>query len=663
MRFYLSQNTSDRTFAFDLQSDAGDSLLAASGFPTVDACTDAVRGVIAALTRPGGLVQEDGRILARAADGRVLAQSRPLAANAARTLLQQISDEAGSQEEYEVLIARTTETAGRRVPAFLQFGAADLAALYRFERASRSGQPGAERFQNEDDRQYYFHINDAAGAALLYSRGFNSATQRDKRLAAVLESAGMEQRYELREEEGRLFFILKARNGTEIARSRTFASSEERAASLGALIAQAPAALAAFEKPARPSRSSPADAYVLDRPSASGQPGFESFRNADTRAHYFHFNDDAGQALLYSQGYRNGKSRDNGIVSIIKNGGNREAYQLKHEAGRYYFVVLAGNRQQIARSRWFASEAEAERYISFFMAAMPGFAAAYGVDLVTSAPRIVTETERLTLAAAIRPAAPPSTESPRPTPPPRQPDAPARPHAAASQAPMEEASRGGVRLWLPWIIPLIALLILLFFLRGCPWFAGEVPQGMADAPEAAQEPPAVAPELPAPPPVNPPAAEVAPPEPPPAKPAAPALLGPDAAGLQLDAESLGGRLADFLSGPDRSLPRTYILDEIRFAYNATEFNEAGRTQAAGLAKVLVAYPGIRLAIEGHADRAETDRLTLSTNRARGLFQFLVDNGVPADRINYQGMGSNDPISKGDDAVSRQRNRRLTVHVQ
>ncbi|MEZ4700413.1 MAG: DUF1508 domain-containing protein [Rhodothermales bacterium] len=664
MRFQIAQNASNRSFQFDLQSDRGDTLLTGAGFASVEACTEAIRQVIAALPDADRFTVSGGRLTLQDAAGRTLAQSASLSADAARQRLDSLVDAARNHSEYEVLISRTTEVT-RRGPAFLQFGASDIASLYRFERRSRSGQSGPESFQNEDDNQHYFHINDAAGLALLYSRGFNAASQRDKRLIAVLESASMEQRYEMREEDGAYFFILKARNGNEIARSRSFGSEADRSRAVETVMAMAPAALAAIEKPAPRTRTSPADSYVLTRASSSGQPGFESFRNDDTKAHYFHFNDDAGNALLFSQGYRNGKSRDNGIASIIKNSANRESYQVKEQDGQYYFVILAGNRQQIARSRYFASEADAERYIRIFMSAMPGYASAYGVDLSAApASRTVTETERLTLAAPPTPTPEdtlpedtlPAMPRVAPTPPPRAADAPpSRPSAARPEPAPAADDRGSVRLWLPWIIPLIALLLLLFLLRGCPWWAGDVESGMAaNEPETTSTlPPAASaqPETPA----------AATPTPAPAP--TPSLLGPNAAGLQLDAESLGGRVAEFLSQPGRTLPRTFVMDDIRFGYNAVDLNDAGRIQASGLAKALVAYPGVRLFIEGHADRAETDRQTLSTNRAKALYQFLIDNGVDGGRLRYQGFGSNDPISKGEDATSRQQNRRIAIQVQ
>ncbi|MDZ4700723.1 MAG: hypothetical protein SH809_13520 [Rhodothermales bacterium] len=469
MRFLVSQSPSDRQYTFELQSDEGAVLLVGIPVASIDACTDTIQQVIAALATPGRLTVADNRVAVRDEAGRTLVRSRSLDSPvAAQDLLTTLVNEARGRAEYEVLIARTTEVVGRR-PAFLQFNAAELASLYRFERTSRSGRRGVESFQDEDDTQYFFHVNDDSGRALLYSRGFNATSQRDKRLLAVLESSGLASRYTLKEEAGAYYFIVKARNGTEIARSRSFASAPERAAAMAFLLEIAPVELSRTEKPSSPNRTGPNDAYMLSRASTSGQPGFETFRDAGSKNHFFHFNDDAGQALLYSQGYRNGKSRDNGIVSIIKHSGHRASYLIKEEDGRYFFVILAGNRQQIARSRYFSSEEDTERYIRFFIHAMPGFASAYGVTLAPVAPRLVTETERLTLAAPRQ--APVSS-----IPPPRAPDAPPRPSAVPQPAagPQE---RAGARLWLPWIIPLLAILLLPFFLRGCPWWAGAVPAG------------------------------------------------------------------------------------------------------------------------------------------------------------------------------------------
>lgn len=101
------------------------------------------------------------------------------------------------------------------------------------------------------------------------------------------------------------------------------------------------------------------DRYDFKQPSLSGKFGFETFRKPDDKLYYFHFNDTDGKALLFSQGYRDSKSRDRGIKSVVENASSADRY-LKHESeeGQSFFILKAKNNHEIARSREFESRKE-----------------------------------------------------------------------------------------------------------------------------------------------------------------------------------------------------------------------------------------------------------------------------------------------------------------
>ncbi len=94
------------------------------------------------------------------------------------------------------------------------------------------------------------------------------------------------------------------------------------------------------------------DNYDFTRKSESGLAGFENFFNSDNSKFYFHFNDEDGNALLYSQSYATEKGRDKGIKSLTANLVNSSRYEVKTDE-KFYFVIRAGNHQEIARSRFF----------------------------------------------------------------------------------------------------------------------------------------------------------------------------------------------------------------------------------------------------------------------------------------------------------------------
>ena len=108
------------------------------------------------------------------------------------------------------------------------------------------------------------------------------------------------------------------------------------------------------------------DNYNLAQKSRSGQVGFDTFKGDDGQF-YFHFNDANGLPLLFSEGYTTATKRDNGQQSVIKNAEHLHRFHhLKDAKGKPFFVLKAGNSQEIARSRAFDSDDELVEQLAFF---------------------------------------------------------------------------------------------------------------------------------------------------------------------------------------------------------------------------------------------------------------------------------------------------------
>ena len=60
----------------------------------------------------------------------------------------------------------------------------------------------------------------------------------------------------------------------------------------------------------------------------------------------------------------------------------------------------------------------------------------------------------------------------------------------------------------------------------------------------------------------------------------------------------------------------------------------------------------------------TDRLDLSTQRAKAINNFLVSNGINEKRLTYKGFGSSDPIFPlpEKDEAQRAANRRVEIMI-
>ena len=75
------------------------------------------------------------------------------------------------------------------------------------------------------------------------------------------------------------------------------------------------------------------------------------------------------------------------------------------------------------------------------------------------------------------------------------------------------------------------------------------------------------------------------------------------------------------------------------------------------------YPGVgRIEVGGHASSEGKDsyNLALSSERARSVKNFLVKQGVPAQRLDSVGYGETRPVSSNATQAGRERNRRVEV---
>ncbi|UKJ08342.1 DUF1508 domain-containing protein [Solitalea lacus] len=95
---------------------------------------------------------------------------------------------------------------------------------------------------------------------------------------------------------------------------------------------------------------------------ASEHEGFSVFFDEESGKHYFAMLDDDKTTVLFiSEGYPNEEIRDNGIKSVMTNRDLDERYLVKSlEDGRYFLSMRAANNQEIARSNYFYSKAEAQ---------------------------------------------------------------------------------------------------------------------------------------------------------------------------------------------------------------------------------------------------------------------------------------------------------------
>ncbi|MFZ6184992.1 hypothetical protein ACOXH8_40065, partial [Nannocystis pusilla] len=307
---------------------------------------------------------EDGELLARG-----IACPSPAEADAGLAEMQRW---AATGERFRVINLARPQKSGARPVDTIQ-----VAVRYDLAACTTASKPGLELLNRVGDGLFTAHVHGERGEVLLYLRGFTTRFARDEQVESVLGAAADPRRYDRREAEGRRYFVLTARNGREIARSPWLASEAECDAAIAQLVRLAPIEAKEYAG-ARTRRKVAESGYDLTRRSTSGVAGFEAFK-ADDGHHYFHFNDERGEALLFSHGYSTPKARDHGIRSLLKGAGDPVCYRVAADELR--FAISAVNGRELARSRLFGSRAALDRAIAWIRSDIIALGRKYGIRL------------------------------------------------------------------------------------------------------------------------------------------------------------------------------------------------------------------------------------------------------------------------------------------
>ena len=106
------------------------------------------------------------------------------------------------------------------------------------------------------------------------------------------------------------------------------------------------------------------------------------------------------------------------------------------------------------------------------------------------------------------------------------------------------------------------------------------------------------------------------------------------------------------------------ISDVLFDFNKYTLKPGAREKMAKVSGILLAYPGLRLQLEGHTDSIGTDEynLTLSQKRADAVRDYLVSQGVQAQNVSATGLGKEGPVASNDTNAGRQQNRRVEMVV-
>ena len=242
-------------------------------------------------------------------------------------------------------------------------------------------------------------------------------------------------------------------------------------------------------------------------------------------------------------------------------------------------------------------------------------------------------------------------------------------HLETSVANDEE---GWLLTYLDVITLMLVMMVVMLSVAGPPGDARESgspasltppPDPLATAAVTTVQPPPLVPPIPLPvtqpaPPTDTADATGTPPQP------APAPPQDTWAGLKLD--QLG---QDIAVTPGEDSVRFRISNELLFPSGDARLVPGGDAVLNKLLPSLLADPNLRLVVEGHTDNIpiQTERYPsnweLSTGRAASVARYLIEHGIPPQRVQASGYADTRPIGGKDNPVDRNANRRVELILE
>jgi outer membrane protein OmpA-like peptidoglycan-associated protein/tetratricopeptide (TPR) repeat protein len=109
----------------------------------------------------------------------------------------------------------------------------------------------------------------------------------------------------------------------------------------------------------------------------------------------------------------------------------------------------------------------------------------------------------------------------------------------------------------------------------------------------------------------------------------------------------------------------YTINDVLYATNSAVLNERSKFILKGFARFLKENPTVSVSIQGHTDDIGDDEknLILSQQRADGVKEFLISQGVNAARLKAEGFGETQPKVPNTTESNRAKNRRTDFVIE
>ena len=115
--------------------------------------------------------------------------------------------------------------------------------------------------------------------------------------------------------------------------------------------------------------------------------------------------------------------------------------------------------------------------------------------------------------------------------------------------------------------------------------------------------------------------------------------------------------------PTKELAAT-VLKNVFFETNRAELSPISHFELDKLVKMLLDNLSMKIEIRGHTDNVgkPMDNKILSEKRAKAVYDYLVSNGIAANRLRYSGKGETIPIDTNNSEAGRANNRRTDFQI-
>jgi outer membrane protein OmpA-like peptidoglycan-associated protein len=127
---------------------------------------------------------------------------------------------------------------------------------------------------------------------------------------------------------------------------------------------------------------------------------------------------------------------------------------------------------------------------------------------------------------------------------------------------------------------------------------------------------------------------------------------------------LSEQLNKILQTRDTARGLIVSMSDVLFDTGKYSLKPGAREKLAKVAGILLAYPGLDIAVGGYTDNVGSDSMnqTLSENRAGSVRDYLVQQGVATNSVTVTGFGNSSAVASNDNASGRQQNRRVELVV-